>query len=71
LTSPPRRNLNPRVACRDKHKRLTSIDRLKRFQQRYQQALEQWAVGVRDVLFPAGTWQLVQLGVVRCEPPPV
>ena len=69
-TSPPRRNLNPRVACRNEHKRLAAMDRLKCFLRSYKQALEQWAAGVRDVLFPAGTWQLVQLGLVRCEPPP-
>jgi hypothetical protein len=69
-TTPPRRNLNPRVACHDEDKRVAALDRLKRFQQSYQEALEQWADGVRDVLFPAGTWQLVQLGLVRCEPPP-
>lgn len=70
-TTPPRRNLNPRIACRDKRKRLAAIDRLKRFLQRYEQALAQCVAGVRDVVFPAGTWQLVQLGLVRCEPPPV
>ena len=70
-TPPPRRNLNPRIACRNKQKRLEAVDRLKRFQHRYEQALAQCVAGVRDVLFPAGTWQLVQLGLVRCEPPPV
>ena len=70
-TLPPRRNLNPRIACRDKAKRLAAIERLKCFLQRYGQALAQVVAGVRDVVFPAGTWQLVQLGLVRCEPPPV
>lgn len=70
-TVPPRRHLNPRIACRDQDKRRAAIERLKCFQQRYARALALWVAGVRDVLFPAGTWQLVQLGLVRCEPPPV
>jgi putative transposase len=69
-TLPPRRNLNPRVACRDKRKRLAALDRMKRFQFRYGEALKLLAQGVRDVVFPAGTWQLPRLGVVRCEPAP-
>ena len=66
-TVPPRRNLNPRVASRDKQTRLAAIDRMKRFARRYREALKQLAQGIRDVAFPAGTWQLAQLGIVRCE----
>ena len=69
-TLPPRRNLNPRVACRDKRKRLAALDRMKRFQLRYREALRRLAQGAADVVFPAGTWQLARLGVVRCEPAP-
>lgn len=69
-TLPPRRNLNPRVAGRDRRKRLAALDRMKRFQHRYRKALERLADGVTDVVFPAGTWQLARLGVVRCEPAP-
>ena len=65
-----RGNLNPRIACRDKLKRLAALDRLKRFQQRYAEALQLLTEGVRDVIFPAGTWQLARLGLVRCEPAP-
>jgi hypothetical protein len=66
-TTPPRRNLNPRVACRDKRTRIAVLERMKRFQRRYSEALKQLAKGVRDVVFPAGTWQLARLGVVCCE----
>jgi len=69
-TSPARRNLNPRVACRSKRKRLAALDRMKRFELRYRAALRLLAQGVRDVVFPAGTWQLARLGLVRCEPAP-
>jgi len=40
---------------------------MKRFARRYREALKQLAQGIRDVAFPAGTWQLAQLGIVRCE----
>jgi hypothetical protein len=69
-TCPPRRNLNPRVAAGDKQKRLAALARLKSFQRRYREALALLTAGVRDVLFPAGTYQLVRLGLVRCEPAP-
>jgi hypothetical protein len=69
-TTPPRRKLNPRVAGRDKRKRLAALDRMKRFQARYAEALQRLAEGVRDVLFPHGTWQLARQGLVRCEPAP-
>ena len=43
---------------------------MKLFEERYRQALEALRAGVKDVLFPAGTFKLVQLGLVRCEMPP-
>ena len=69
-TPPPRRNLNPRVACRDERKRRAALERLKRFELRYSESLKQLVQGVRDVVFPAGTWQLVRLGLVCCEAAP-
>ena len=65
-TLPPRRNLNPRIACRDKRTRLAVLARMKRFRIRYTEGLKLLAQGVRDVVFPAGTWQLARLGVVLC-----
>ncbi|WP_242393408.1 transposase [Anaeromyxobacter oryzisoli] len=52
----PRRGLNPRVACRAKWKRIEALQRLEEFGRAYQAALESWRTGVRDVLFPPGTW---------------
>lgn len=77
-TIPPRRNLNPRLACRDKDKRRVAIDAMKDFQARYRAALERYreAVAERrndigDIVFPWGTWQLTRLGLVACEPAPL
>ncbi len=76
-TIPPRRNPNPRLACKDKEKRIAAIEAMKRFQSRYRAALERYREAVakrrdaiHDVLFPWGTWQLARLGLVRREPAP-
>ena len=76
-TNPPRRNLNPRLACKDKDKRVAAIEAMKSFQARYRAAFERFreAIAERrnnigDILFPRGTWQLARLGLVSCEPAP-
>src|SRR5512138_1126672 len=53
-----RRGLNPRVASRDKWKRIEALTRLKEFVAEYREALADWRRGLRDVLFPAGTYQM-------------
>ena len=74
---PPRRNPNPRLACRDRGKRRAAIKAEKQFQASYRAALGRYreavatrCKGVCEVLFPWGTWQLVRLGLVRCMPAP-
>jgi REP element-mobilizing transposase RayT len=52
----PRRTLSPRVACRDKWKRIEVLQRLKEFGRAYREALQAWRAGVRDTIFPSGTW---------------
>lgn len=55
-TGEPRRQLSPRVACREKWKRIEALQRLKEFARAYREALAAWRNGRRDVLFPTGTW---------------
>ena len=63
-----RRGLKPRIKCRDKWLRITAIQRLQRFYREHRKACEQFKAGVRDVLFPTGTyWMRVHAGV-RCVP---
>jgi REP element-mobilizing transposase RayT len=62
----PRRVLSPRVACRNKWKRIEALQRLKWFEQAYREALDAWRTGQRDVLFPPGTWQMRVLHAARC-----
>ncbi len=60
----PRRGLNPRIACRDKWKRIEAIGRLKTFLSEYRVAWRAFASGVRRTVFPVGTyWMRVTYGV--------
>ena len=52
----PRRTLTPRVACRNKWGRIEALLRLAEFVRAHREALGAWRAGVRDALFPAGTW---------------
>jgi REP element-mobilizing transposase RayT len=54
----PRRGLKPRIACRDKWKRIEALTRLAEFTRTYRVALAAWRKGIRDVLFPPGTYLL-------------
>lgn len=54
----PRRGLNPRVAGRDKWKRIEAIGRLVAFLESYRDAWEAWRANDPNVLFPAGTYHM-------------
>jgi REP element-mobilizing transposase RayT len=61
----PRRGLRPRVASRDKWKRLEAIGRLKAFLVGYRAAWRAFKAGARETLFPEGTyWLRVHCGAV-------
>ena len=63
-----RRGLKPRVASRDRWKRMEAIMRLKTFIADYREAWQEFRRGARSVLFPEGTyWLRVTLGVA-CAP---
>jgi REP element-mobilizing transposase RayT len=64
----PRRGLNPRVASRDKWRRIEALLRLAEFTTAYREAFGRWATGARDVLFPHGTWLMRVRHAVRCAP---
>ena len=70
LASPPTRparfELKPRIAARDKWKRIEGILRIKDFERDYRRARRDMLSGVRDVIFPAGTYLLRILFGVRC-----
>jgi len=65
----PRRTLNPRVACRNKWGRVEALLRLAEFVREHREALEAWRAGVRDALFPAGTWLMRVQHQAPCASP--
>jgi len=65
----PRRNLNPTIAGRDKWKRIEALSCLVEFRRAYRAAWKALRSGVKDVLFPAGTYWLRVAHGVRCAAP--
>lgn len=65
-TDAPRRGLNPRVASGDKWKRIEALTRLKDFVRAYRKALGEFTRGLRDALFPAGTYWMRVFHRVNC-----
>jgi hypothetical protein len=62
----PRRALNPRVAARDKWKRIEALSRLVEFLRAYRAAWRARRSGHTDALFPAGTYLLRIVHNVPC-----
>jgi len=63
----PRRSLNPRIAAKDKWKRIEALGRLVSFLENHRKALARYCLGERNVVFPRGTYLMrVRLGVA-CE----
>jgi putative transposase len=52
----PRRRIRPRIATRNVARRVAALRRLREFAQDYREAFDAWTGGVREVLFPLGTW---------------
>ena len=69
-TCAERRGLRPRVASRDKWRRIERLRANKVFQRRYREAYNSRKAGEVDVVFPYGTYKLRVQGLVRCASPP-
>jgi len=54
----PRRKLSPRLASRDKWRRIELLQRLKEFWENHKAALAVFVKGDHSVLFPAGTYKM-------------
>jgi putative transposase len=63
----PRWGLNPRVAARDKWKRIEALGRLVDFLTSYRNALRAWREGRDDAIFPAGTYLMRVMHGAVCE----
>jgi REP element-mobilizing transposase RayT len=64
----PRRKLSPKVAARDKGRRLEALRLLRDFVAAYREARSSWRKGLRAVLFPPGTYALRIYAGVLCQP---
>ncbi len=62
----PRRHLKPRVAARDKWRRIEALSRLVEFLDAYRRAYSDLRAGARRVVFPAGTYLLRIVHGVPC-----
>ena len=63
----PRRQMSPSVACRDKWRRVEVLARIVRFVREHEEKRRAFIAGMVDVLFPAGTYQMVKQYGARCE----
>jgi REP element-mobilizing transposase RayT len=62
--------LSPRVAAKNKWLRMEALQRLKSFVDGYAEALRAWRAGIRDVVFPAGTYAMRVRHCVACAMAP-
>jgi REP element-mobilizing transposase RayT len=65
-TSAPRFGLSPKVAARDKWRRIELLCQIKSFNSEHELALRKWQSGDRGVIFPAGTYLMRVLHKVKC-----
>lgn len=63
----PRRNLSPRIAARSKWSRIEALLRSSAFRDAYRNARLAFVDGVREVLFPAGTYWMRRFVSVACH----
>jgi len=66
-THAPRRNLRPFIACKNRQRRIATLSELRAFRKAYRKARDAFVAGVRDAVFPAGTYLMRLLGAC-CVP---
>jgi len=65
----PRGGLDPRLACRDKWRRIEALLRLKGFLEAYREAWDRFVGGDRAAVFPFGTYGMRVRFAVLCSGP--
>jgi REP element-mobilizing transposase RayT len=65
-TREPRRQLSPRVASRNKWRRIETLARCADFARDYRDALAAWCAQKRSIIFPVGTYLMRLRHQVRC-----
>jgi hypothetical protein len=66
----PRFGISPRVACRDKWRRIERLQANKEWKAEYNDCRDRWRAGDRDVVFPYGTYLYRVRHSVRVAEPP-
>ncbi len=66
----PRFGISPKVACKDKWRRIERLRADKEWLRSYGAARKRYLAGERDVEFPYGTYQMVVQWGARCARPP-
>ncbi|NOZ86172.1 MAG: hypothetical protein GXP49_07880 [Deltaproteobacteria bacterium] len=64
-----RRDLNPRIACKDPEERKQELVALKKFYSMYRESLSRWRSGDKKVKFPHGTYKMRIFAKVNCLGP--
>lgn len=62
-----RRTLSPRVACKNKWRRIEVLQRMAEFARAYREARDAWRAGLREAVFPHGTWLMRVQHAARCD----
>jgi hypothetical protein len=65
----PRRELNPKVACRDKWRRIEALRRMQVFLEAYRAAWELFKAGLRNVTWPWGAYWFPRIAGCPCAGP--
>jgi len=66
-TPAPKRGISPRLACRNKWRRIETLAKLAWFTLTYKEKRKEFLAGVVDVVFPPGTYQMTRQYGARCE----
>jgi len=66
----PRFGISPKVACKDKWRRVERLNSDKDWHRAYAVSCAAFLAGDRDVVFPYGTYQMVVQWGARCASPP-
>jgi hypothetical protein len=69
-TREPRFGISPKVACRNKWRRIERLRANQHWSAAYRRAMARWRAGARDVVFPMGTYKMRLLHGVMCADSP-
>jgi len=69
-TREPRFGISPKVACRNKWRRIERLQANQLWSALYREAMLRWRAGDRDIVFPTGTYKMRVVHGARCAAAP-